>query len=304
MNKNARKIQYQCNLCSKIRGLFVPESLYKEELNSQGYSEYVDVHTCANQRSKAIILYVDSSFAVRSQAPVNTEEEEKENSIQEGFAIPSPVKVQFSKFAITRPSNYKAKILKAIIIKDKLRQAMYQLDEKDEGKEISFSSKFNLIDIHAFISKRASLDIVKNWIARVADILETRVIFDAEMLSHAIVYLDNKMDEHISRSDEMEIELLLSNAYITTNNTQLKQYSSKWDQLFPEWTLMDYTEGNKIMEACLDSNEKTLIEVFKEANINDFNIFLSSIRELIAKNLLQIAKMEFITISDPKKEKK
>ena len=89
------EVKYMCNKCGKLRVMFSLCDLKTEDLASKGYIEITDIHNCVESKLTPITLYVDASYSVRSQFPIELEKTKTTEPLP-GLDIPLPIKVKSS----------------------------------------------------------------------------------------------------------------------------------------------------------------------------------------------------------------
>ena len=275
-------------------------------VDERGLSEFVDVHQCENSEIKANILFIDTNHAVRSQVSVSGEEEKKKPDVDPFLNIPMPSKVEMPTIPITLDRRYKAKFVKEINIKDKLRQLIYASDtDAEETYRIDTKSPIGFIEINANISDKIDKEIACEWINLIASILEEVVHIDERTFTHLISYLDERIKNKPSDKEITELDFLLNSpiSIPCSNRKSLDNFKKQSDKLFTNLAIIDYTYYKNILSECIDNESKTLSDVI-ELFIRKISIayFLSIFFNLVRTALLRFEKFQFFTISGPEME--
>ncbi|MHA1116030.1 MAG: hypothetical protein ACTSRR_06690 [Candidatus Heimdallarchaeaceae archaeon] len=293
------KIEYECNLCRKTRVIYVDPTLHSE-VDSKGYIEYVDLHNCADSKLNAIILYVDKSLTVRSQVPVKLGTDARTEQIT-SFNIPTPQKVDLSTKKISKLKSFKGKNLKALEISDRLRQSKFVLDG-GQGIEVESNSELGYIDIKAQINKQIELERAKEWLSKLASILEAIILLDEEMLSYLTLYLDPNLEKNPSTDEILELDLILhaKSAYPYSTLKFYSVFRRQWNNIIDTLTFKSFSNYEKVITHCIGNQHKTLLDVYQQklAKNIPFEDFITIINELSQLGFLNIEKIEFITITD------
>lgn len=299
IDERRSKIKYQCNKCGKLRVMYALCDLKTEDLASKGYVEITDIHNCVESKLTPITLYVDAAYSVRSQFPIEVEETKTTGPLL-GLDIPLPKKVKTGNREIEKIKGFRGKNIRSIKINDKLRQTNFFLDVSNKGNELSSTSKMSLITVSMRINKKISEENAKKWLEIIASTIETRIMLDETMLSHLLVYLEGKIKEKPGENEKIEVELLLSNSHLISNESLLKNFDENRSKTFPDWTKVEQSYASKIIQNCYASKHKTLWEVYETVKSKQtFAEFLSLVRELRKQEVIEVEKMEFFTLSDP-----
>ncbi len=299
IDSRRHKVEYMCNKCGKLRVMFALYDLKTEDLDSKGYVEITDIHNCVGSKLTPITLYVDASYSVRSQFPIEVEETKTTEPLL-GLDIPLPKKVKIGNREIEKIKGFRGKSIRSIKINDKLRQTNFFLDVSNKGYELSSTSKMSLITVSMRIKKNIAEKNAKKWLEIIASTIETRIMLDETMLSHLLVYLEGKIKEKPEENEKIEVELLLSNSHIISNESLLTNFKENRSKTFPDWTKAEYSYATKIIQNCCTSKHNTLWEVYETVKDKQtFAEFLSLVRELRKQEVIEVEKMEFFTLSDP-----
>ncbi len=298
--KKKIKIEYECNLCRKTRILYIDPSLH-EKVDSKGYMEYVDLHACVGDKLQAVILYVDKSLTVRSQVPVKVGSDVTPSQIGT-FNIPSPHKVELLTKEITKPKKFKGKNLKRLEITDRLRQTKFLLDGPMEGEPINVTSEFHYIDIRAHVSKSVSVISTMEWFQKLSSILEAIILLDEEMLSYLVLYLDPKLPQLPTTNGILDLDLLLhaKSAYPHSNLKTYAILKRQWHDLRETLEHNDYRLYEKPITYCIGNQYKTLLDIYQQKleKEMDFVDYIGVINELAMLGLVNIEKVQFITVNE------
>ncbi|MBY9001626.1 MAG: hypothetical protein KGD64_11960 [Candidatus Heimdallarchaeota archaeon] len=297
------QIIYVCNTCSKKRIVLFPAGM-EIRVDSTGLSEFVDIHTCKDDKLTALILFVDAQYAVRSQVPISSEE--ATTSSPDNFAsipVPVPRKSGLSKIKITPPENFKASVINELIVKDKLRQLQYSLESKKtiEERDIMIDSQFCFVHIYANVSNRTDLVQAKRWFKEIANSLEQTIHIKDEIFTLLLTYLEEKLKKDSYIREFKELEILLNSPVTVPISTQksIKDFSDRWVSIESKLTLGDYNEYHKIILACLDNKQITLLEIFSIMKSHmKLSYFLSAVHDLFSNAFIKLEKPQFFGISD------
>lgn len=293
------EVKYMCNKCGKLRVMFSLCDLKTEDLASKGYIEITDIHNCVESKLTPITLYVDASYSVRSQFPIEVEKTKTTEPLP-GLDIPLPIKVKMGNREIEKIKGFRGKNIRSIKISDKLRQTNFILDISNKGNELSSTSKMSLVTVSMRINKKVSEENAKKWLEIIASTIETRVMLDETVLSHLLVYLEGKIGEKPEEYEKIEVEFLLSNSHLISNESLLTNFEENKSKIFPDWTKVEHSYAAKIIQNCSASKHKTLWEVYETVKDKQtLTEFLSLVRELRKQEVIKVEKMEFFTLSDP-----
>ena len=300
-----QRVEYVCNSCGKNRLLFIAPSLQSDKVASHGYVQYVDVHYCNENKLNAIKLYVDKNYAVRSQVSVETTSSSDESSVKEveGLSIPMPKKTEFVTEEIKSTKDFGGYNLKNLRIKDKLRERIYLIEAQGEGEEVSVMSTLNFIEITAILEENVKVEIAEKWFKNLANMLESIVSLDEDLLRYVGTYLDYMILNHHSEKELLELDLLLHSTVAIPHSSlaHINIFVQHADELFPEMNIVTERMYISIMNACLENEQKTLIDIYDEVKENIVSIqslpyFLSVLCQLVSFGFLNIEKLEFYTI--------
>jgi len=298
-----QQITYVCNTCIKKRIILFPAGM-EIKVDSRGLSEFVDIHNCKDEKLTALILFVDSRYAVRSQVPISSEDATQSSQDNlTNIPVPVPKKTELATIDINTPENFKATFIKELFVNDRLRQLQYSLQPKKtvEKRDIKIDSQFLFVHIHANVSKKISLAKAKKWFKEIANLLEQAIHIEDEVFTLLIIYLEEKLKKNPSPREFKELEILLNGPVtVPISSKKLVEDSyANWGSLDGNLTLSDYDEYDKIMLACLDNKHNTLLEIFSQMKEHmKFSYFLSAIYDLFSNNFIQLEKPQFFAISD------
>lgn len=300
-----QKIEYQCNNCGKQRILFIAPALQSDKVESHGYSEFADVHICTNDELRAIKLFVDTNYDVRSQVSVESQPRTETPAITEmaGFNIPVPKKTEFLEENIEPTKDFGGYNIYCLEIKDKLRQRKYTLTTENEGKTIDSVSPLGFIEIRTKVSIETSEDFVREWVISLANTLESLVYLDESLLSYLGVYLDYMITSRPKEKELLELNLLLHSSKAIPHSTQehIFIFENHVNELFPELNIVSYRMYKKIMQVCLGNEQKTLMDIYEQvkeklAQVQAFPYFITVISTLVSFGFINLEKLEFYTI--------
>ena len=300
-----QKVEYVCNSCGKNRLLFIAPSLQSDRVASHGYVQYVDVHYCKNEKLNAIKLYVDKSYTVRSQVSVETTTSSDESSVREieGLNIPMPKKTEFKTQEIKSTKDYGGYNLRKLKIKDKLRERIYLIEVQETGEKLSVKSTLNFIEITAIVEENISVEIAEMWFKNLANMMESIVSLDEDLLRYLGTYLDHMILNTYSEKELLELDLLLHSTVAIPHSTlaHINIFINHAEELLPEMNLIIERMYISIMNSCLDNEQKTLIDVYNEVketivSIQSLPYFLSIISQLVSFGFINVEKLEFYTI--------
>ena len=298
-----QQITYVCNSCQEKRIILFPANM-KIKVDSRGLSEFVDIHKCKNDELKALILFVDAQYAVRSQVPISSEE--ATTSAADNFAsipVPMPRKTELGKIEIQPDDKFKASVINELKIKDRLRQLQYLLAPKKNiaDRDIKIDSQFCFIQIEANVSKKADLAIAKRWFKEIANILEQTVNVQDKVFTLLLTYLEDKMKHDSFVREFKEVEILLHGPVTIPMTTQaaITDFEDRWVSLSAKLTLGDYSEYKKILLVCLDNKNQTLLDIYDllSSQMNP-SYFLAAIFELFRNSFIKLEKPQFFATSD------
>ncbi len=300
-----QRVEYVCNRCNKSRILFVAPSLQSDKVASHGYIEYVDVHYCLNDKLNAIKLFVDKNYAVRSQVSIKTSSSSDESSFNEiaGLNIPLPKKAEFINQKIESTRDYGAYNLKKLDIKDKLRERIYQIGGEGEGTEVEVKSTLNFIEIKATIEESISRENAEGWLKNLANMLESVVSLDETLLQYLGTYLDHMILDKHTEKELLELDLLLHSTVAIPHSplSHINIFDDHVTELFPELSVVSFRMYKSIMHACLNNEQKTIIDISDEVKDKHISIqalpyFISILGQLVSFGFINIEKLEFYTI--------
>ena len=299
-DSNRVVITYICNICKQTRMTILPQAL-DVRVDERGLSEFVDVHQCVDSNVKANILFIDSHHNVRSQVSVSGEEEKKKPEVDSFLNIPMPTKTEMPTIPIRLDRRYKAKFVKEINIKDKLRQLIYASDTDNEDVyKIDTKSPMGFIEVTANISDKIDKEIACEWITLTASILEEVVHIDERTFTHLISYLDERIKNKPGDKEITELDFLLNSpiSIPCSNQKSLDNFKKQSDKLFTNLAIIDYTYYKNILSECIDNDSKTLSDII-ELFIRKISIayFLSIFFNIVRTALLRLEKFQFFTIS-------
>ncbi len=301
LNKSEKvKIQYECNSCGKTRVLHIATKLHVNVAET-GYVEYVDVHTCKEDKLSANIICVDKHLSVRSQEQVNVGNELTAQKVDQHLNIPMPKRVDLTEEKIQKNDSFKGKNIKKLIFRDKLRQTKFILEGKETDNSIFVVSEFKFIEVQVWLHKRIDETIAQNWFIQIASILEAIILLDEEMLSYLITYLDNKIESNLDSNSIFILDLLIhaKSIFPKTNLRLYAIFKRNWNTLKGGLPREDFHYYERILTSIMNNEHKTLLDVYEVYNDRDkidFGQYISSIYELSLVGIANIERMEFITI--------
>ncbi len=298
-----QQITYVCNTCTKKRIILFPAGM-EIKVDSRGLSEFVDIHKCKDDKLIALILFVDGQYAVRSQVPISSEEATK--SIPDDLAsmpVPVPRKSGLAKIKINPPKSFKASVINELIIKDRLRQLQYSLEPKktDDDRDIMIDSQFCFVHIRANVSKKTDLVKAKRWFKEIANLLEQTVHINDEVFTLLLEYLEEKLKKDDFIQEFKELMILLNGPVTVPISTKksIKDFDSRWGSIDGKLTLGDYNKYNKLLLACLDNKQKTLLDIFSLMQGRmKLSYFLSAFYDLFCNAFMKLEKPQFFATSD------
>ena len=287
----------------KKRIILLPAGL-EINVGSRGLSEFVDIHKCKDDKLTALILFVDAQYAVRSQVPISSEEAATSDQDDSAtISVPVPKKSGLAKININPPKNFKASVINELVIKDRLRQLQYSLKPKktDENRDIKIDSQFCFIHIHGNVTKKTNLSTVKRWFKEIANLLEQTVHINDEVFTLLLEYLDEKLKKDSFIREFKELMILLNGPVtvpISTKKT-IKDFDKRWGSIEGKLTQGDYNEYNKLLLACLDNKNKTLLDIFSLMQGQmKLSYFLSASYDLFCNAFMKMEKPQFFATAD------
>ncbi|MHA1401010.1 MAG: hypothetical protein ACTSQE_11740, partial [Candidatus Heimdallarchaeaceae archaeon] len=263
---------------------------------------------CIDDKLKASLLFIDNNLTVRSQCLIEPEEEEDEENrekkeiIISGLVIPAPEKKGLPRVKITPTSDFGGFNLKGFVIKDKLRQSYYILNEESDGDKISVESPLKFIRIDANISHEIDKKIAIKWLKRTVQIMESIVVIDESVLSFLGTYLDHFITFLPREKELKELDLLFHApiSILRTTEESFNLFKENWKSIFPNLSVRKYRTYLLILKEFLDEGGKTLLDAyFQVGSEYTFAFFLSAISDLILNGILILEKLEFITYKEP-----
>lgn len=300
-------IEYMCNLCQKIRLTIIPKVL-QPKINSAGYVEIIDVHNCKDDQMKASILFIDTSYTVRSQVlvdPIGTKKEKKKQAFDLG--IPSPKATALPTQTINPIRDLDQPYLTKMKINDNLRQHIYKYEVLKEGKNLSWKSPLGFIKIKATFSTTISNNIVQMWLDKVAKILESITMFDEGMLSYLCDYLTDRIHKKPSKQEEMELEVLLNSSYTfpktTVAQNEILNLGDDWINLIKKLSKEEMNIYSFIVKTSSNNVKMTTlglyIEILEKISMSiTFSQFMSAMASLLLNKYISLEKISFITIKE------
>ena len=283
--------------------VMLPEGV-EVKVDSRGLCEYVDVHLCKDSVLTANILFVDVQYNVRSQVHVT-----KEQDIYSGhhfdLVIPAPKKVELAIRSIDLAEEFKAKYIRELEIKDELRQMKYSIKlirTRQYGK-VFVTSQMGFVEIKVILTDLADEEIAFEWFQEIANIIESLVQFDERALPYVLVYLDEKITDKMRDENKAELEILLRSSVALPKSSKkvldiLKEQKRK---IFPKLSPSDFTDYRNIIINCLNNTSECLLDIYEKMRRHiHFYLFLSAVRDLTQNALLNLEKLEFYTIEEPK----
>ena len=301
-----QKVEYQCNKCGKLRILFIAPALQSGKVETHGYIEYCDVHFCEKNELNAIKLFVDHNYDVRSQVAVEAKSKNDEPAFIDiaGLGIPIPEKTEFITQTIVPTRDFGGYNLKKIEIKDKLRQRIYVIKEEEgEGEiEVTVESPLNFIEIKVQVSAELKIEIVEEWLVGLSNIVESLVYLDENLLSYLGTYLDYMLVNIPKEKELLELTHLLHSSIAIPHSTteHIEIFEEHVNELFPDLNVVSYRLYKTILEACLNNEQKTVLNFYEEmktkmTQIQAFPYYISIISVLVSFGFINLEKLEFYT---------
>ncbi len=326
---NVTIVSYQCTHCFKMRNLIRPVAI-KLEVDSRGYNELIDVHSCKDNEISANICFVDANNAVRSQVRIKPShlgyeverdfsETDKEQNPFTMLGLPLPQTMPFKRKTI--PITIKKSNILGIYIKDKIRKSEFIIGKQQEGKAFNISSELGFIETILFISEHASDKIysqwkkdvkttekqhsipfsdTKKWIQKVTNEIESILIFDEEILPLLVDYLENSILKEPTLKKFEEIELLLNSkiALAIAEEKQLKIFEEKGTNSIQGLTIVDFVTYKELLQICMNNTTNSVWETYKQVeNKLKFSEYISILSDLITSGLLNLHKLSFTTVT-------
>ena len=301
-----QRVEYQCNKCRKMRILFIAPALQSANVNTAGYTEFVDVHICVNNELSAIKLFVDAHYDVRTQVTVERKSKDEEPVFTElaGLNIPIPKKADFLDHIIVPTKDFGGYNLKHLFITDKLRSRDYILEGEKSDKKIITNSPLGFIEITGYIGEDIDSDFAEDWLLNLANSMETLVFLDENLLSYIGVYLDYMIVSKPEAKELVELNLLLHSTMAIPHSTEehISIFESHVDELFPGLNVINYRIFEAIMKNCMGNEQKTVMDVYREmkekiTQLHSFPYFLSVVSQLVSFGFVNIEKLEFYTLN-------
>ncbi len=304
------KVEYQCLECKKMRHLLISDAIDINTFFPEGMDIYlIDVHECKGNKLKAVSLYIDNDFIVRSQYLIEADDDDgkyqnNKNSAplsNDNVIIPQPIKSDYPKCVITPTFDYGGFNLYGLEIKDKLRHSYYVLEKKREGENIKVtgSSPLNFISITATISPQINKELVTKWLKKAAKIMESVVLLDESTLSFLGSYLDNFITFPPAVRETTELELLFYSPIttVTVSKEKLILFKENWKSIIPELSRASFRAYSMILDECVNS-EKTLLKLFFDVGSSyTFPYFLSIVSDLYINGIISLNKLVFHTLN-------
>ena len=290
-------INYLCNSCGKKRLALIPPTM-KINCDARGLCEFVDVHKCKDNQLSANVLFIDPNRAVRSQMAVSSRNKPSEDL---EFAIPIPQKTSHAKFDIIPDSSFEARIIREMEIKDEFRNVIYSLNTNKprEKLEIDVTSELGFISLNANITRNTTEAKALAWLQKLADLLERTANLDENIFSILMYFLDEKMKEELTDFNAKAIDCILQSSISLPHakESALNDFNQLKGSTFKKLTIVEVIYYTNILKICTNNNSQTLIDVFSnlEQKLPLF-LFLNAIYDLVFNNLLEIEKLEFLSI--------
>ncbi len=290
-------INYQCNSCGKKRLALIPPTM-RINVDARGLCEFVDVHICKDELLTANVLFIDPNRAVRSQMAVSSRNKPADNA---EFAIPIPQKSAHAKYDIIPTENFKASIIREMEIKDEFRNIIYSLNtEKPREKiEIDTTSELGFISIQANITRNTNEIKAQSWLQKLADLLEKTANLDENIFSILMYFLDEKMKEELTDVNAKALDCILQSTISLPNakETALSDFNQLKSSTFKKLTIVEVIYYTNILKMCTGNNSQTLIEVYTNLDQKlPLFLFLNAVYDLIYNNLLEVEKLEFLSL--------
>lgn len=294
-----KKIEYECAQCKKTRVIYIHPKLH-DKVDEKGYVEYIDIHSCVNDKMSANILYVDKFLTVRSQYVVDVGDDLSANQIQQ-LNIPMPKKVEFVDKTISSIKGVKYKNIKYVKIVDRLRQSNFIFGSNGEENVSEVQSELGFVTIQFLISKNVEYDCALAWFQMTAGILEAIALLDEEMLSYLICYLERYIDEQPTSERLVEIDLVL-HAKTAIPSSTLKSFAI-FRQMFKSLNKTIKEKGfknyEKVLTNCIGNQHKPLIDIYEKVKKDiPFADFINYIEDLAMVGALTVQKAEMIMIQE------
>ncbi|NPD88228.1 MAG: hypothetical protein HGN29_05875 [Asgard group archaeon] len=294
-------ISYQCNQCNKKRKVFVPSSV-KVTVDSRGLCELVDVHQCRESNLTANILFIDSFYVVRSQVHVGSDNQTIDKK-EELFSIPKPEKLDITTKEIPLVEHFKAKYIRELEINDGLRQLKYgvKLIRTRNFEHVRASSQLGFIKISSILTDEIVRENASDWYQVLANILESVAQFDDNILPYILVFLDERIYNYPTDKEISELEILIRSPISLphTNQRAIAVFKEQRKDLFKNLDPSEYTDYSNILTNCFNNETDSILDIYEQMKMHiDLNFFLSAIRKLSQKALINIDRLEFFTISD------
>ncbi len=289
-------ITYQCNSCGKKRLALIPPTM-TVKCDSRGLCEFVDVHVCKDEELTANILFIDTNRAVRSQVPVS----KTEQSSTEGFAIPMPSKTEHATYPIVPEENYRGKVIRELEVKDDFRNLIYVLKSDKALDKINSeaTSKLGFISIQANLSRNTTDEKASKWLQKLADLLEKTANLDEDIFSYLVYFLDHKMLEELNNQNSAELDIILQSTVSvpTANEDVLNVYNELRKTIFKDLNIVDNIFYTNLLKSCIKNDNLTILGVYNsmEQKLPLF-LYLDAIYNLEKNNLIEIEKVEFLTV--------
>ncbi len=290
-------ISYLCNNCGKKRIALIPPTM-KINVDSRGLCEFVDVHLCKETELSANILFIDSNRAVRSQVPVASESKPAEDF---EFSIPMPEKISHAKYEIKPNESFKARIIREMEIKDEFRNIIYIIntDKPREKLEVETSSELGFIKISANITRNTNEEKAQAWLQKLADLVEKTANLDEGIFSILMYFLDEKMKENMNDTNAKALDCILQSTVSLpfSKDNALNDFNQLRNTVFKKLTVVEVIYYTNLLKICTNNESKTLLDVYSnlEQKLPLF-LFLNAVHDLIYHNLMEIEKLEFISI--------
>lgn len=112
-------------------------------------------------------------------------------------------------------------------------------------------------------------------------------------------FLDEKMKEEISDLNCKALDCILQSTISLPHakETSLYEFNQLKGSTFKKLTIVEVIYYTNILRICTNNNSKTLIEVYSSLDQKlPLFLFLNAIYDLIYNDLLEVEKLEFLTL--------
>ncbi len=293
------QLWYHCGECNKLRCMFVPKALKRS--NSRGYVEYIDLHSCNGQKT-ANLLYVDSHYVVRSQSvlkphvSVIPKMEQEETAL---FSIPKPAKKNtLAESTIHLPYSASMENIHSITIIHNTKDEIYKLANHATGNHIIVKSSLEHITIDLFFNSNLDYTQVELWLEKVANDLESLVVFDEKVLDFLTMYLDKILSQPFDIMKAAELETLIKGgiSVIRTEESIIADFKQSPDQYLLEIEHVKMYQLFKVLNKILEK-KMNLFDLYQDLNneLADYSVcsFMENLSALLISGLVNIVTLQF-----------